>query len=132
MFVAKDIQDAGLNDKVPTLDRWKFEPTSYKNPKHVAMGKDQRIITELLQAPDDPVTSIRNLLGTLPTGALMCKNSPLGILLTDLFGRNPFMVAIMPFGEIFRHLDLLTETGKLTGSEGSFSRAAEHEFEIPS
>ena len=131
MFVAQDIERAGLDDEVASRVRGESQPSGDEDAQNMAVGKDEGIILNRHQAGDHAVAAIRHLIRGFTARGGSIKNSPTGSFLANLLGGDSFVVPVVPLGEFIRDLRPFRETSQFASAPCSLSRTAENKFEIP-
>ena len=61
----------------------------------------------------------------------MGKDRPVRILLTDLLGGDPLIVAIVPLGQIFGDFRPIQQSCEFTGPASPLVGTAQHHLEVP-
>ena len=131
MLVAEDIDHACLKHKVTALDGRKFQPPRDQDTQYMAVGEEHDIIPDRFGAGNDPVAAFGNLLGRVAIRGRMGEDRPVRILLADFLGGNPFIVAIVPLGQIVGDFRAIAKSGKLAGPASPLVGTAEDQLEVP-
>ena len=97
----------------------------------MAVGEEDDIVIDRLGAGDDPVATLGHLVGGLPSGSRAGEDGPGRVLLADLLGGDPLVLAVVPLGEVVRDLCAIKESGQLAGALRAGPGTAEDELEIP-
>lgn len=131
VLVPKDVDHAGLKHKMTTLDGREFQPSRDQDTQDMSMGEEENIISDRLGPGNDPVTALGNLLCGITIRSWMGEDRPVRILLADFLGGNPFIVAIVPLGQILGDFRPIAKSSELTGPASPLVGTAEHHLEVP-
>ena len=131
MFVTEDVDHSSLKDKMTSFDGWKLQPARDQDTQDMAMGEEDHIIPDRLGPGNDPVTALGYLLGGVTVRSRMGEYGPVRILLPDLLGGDPLVVAIMPLGQVLCDFRMLEQAGELAGPSCTLVRAAKDQLKVP-
>ena len=131
MLVAKNIQDARLDHKVPSINGRKLQPAGDQDAQHMTMGKEKGVILEGLQTGNHPVAAFRHLIRRLSPGSDACEDCPVRGPGANFRGCDSLIFSIVPFAQILRGLCPILKPSQLASALRPLAWATEDEFEIP-
>jgi len=91
----------------------------------MAMRKDCDVGLQLSNSCDYSIGSEPNLFGGFPARTGMSPDRPSRNLLLDLFRRDSFVIAVIPFHQVGTEFDPSAQAGETSGLERSLQRAAQ-------
>ena len=75
------------------------DPPCHEDAEYVSVRKQSDIAVNSADPGDDPIHPRTHLLWHFAARATVAENQPVGRLLVDLFGRQPLVFAVVPFGQ---------------------------------
>ena len=91
--------------------RWKSKPPGRKDSENMPMRKKGHMTFDRANSCDQTIHPNANLLRGLSPGGAVAEKHPSGRLRMDLFGRQPFVFAVIPFHQIAIDFSALAEAG---------------------
>jgi len=131
VLVAQDTERGGLQQIVASGLGRLAQPARGEHAQHVAVGEDQDVALRGADLGDHPVDSAADIRGLLTAGASVAPERPAGTDLRDLFGRHPFIAAVVPLHQLRSWLRVRAITGQPAGLGGSLEGAGQHQRELP-
>ena len=127
--IAEDAQRRGIEEEVTSCSGWKADPPSNKDPKDVAVGKEDDVSFHRAHALDYSIHSNADVFRTFPSRATVLEEHPPRRLGMNLFRGQALVVAVVPFLEVAIDFGPLPQTGELAGLAGTLKGARENSSE---
>ena len=101
---------AGAQDQVLAAAGALLHPGAGQAAQDVAVGKQGHIPLDRQQLIDHPLATSRDRRGILTAWAAMAPHTPRRHGLADFFGGDAFVVAVIPFAQVWVHVCLGAKT----------------------
>jgi hypothetical protein len=111
VVVAQDVQGRCVQQKVTASRRGEPKPTGGKNSEHMTVREERDVPLGSAASRDDTINPSAHLLGSFSARAAIAEKHPSGRPRVDLFGREPFVFAVIPLHQIAIDFSALAESG---------------------
>src|SRR5437016_10339624 len=100
MLIAELAEARGAQQEITTRGCFGAQPARGEHPQEGSAGEYGHISRNGAHPPDDPVGSRAYLLRGFSSRAAVAEQLPIRALGVDLGGAPPFILAVIPFGQI--------------------------------
>jgi hypothetical protein len=125
-IVAENAERRGTQDEMWSFNHWQSNPSSGENAPKLAVREERDFSVQLSKMRYQPVGTLGNLSGRFTSGATIAKDIPIRSALANVYRAPPFVIAIVPFGQVRFDFSALTQSNQRTRPLCPPTWAAEH------
>src|SRR5262249_6669995 len=114
-IVAEDVQGRGVEQEVLAGAGRQTDPAGDQHAKNVAVSEQRDVARRRADARQDPVDPRADLRRSLAARTAVTEDHPARRLRVDLLGREPLVLAVVPFLQVRLEHCAGAETGQLAG-----------------
>ena len=131
MLVAQDIERSRLEDEVAARLCREIEPPGDQHSQNMAVGEQHGVIVKGTHSGDHAVAACSHLIRRLAAGGAGVEDGPSRFRLADLLRGDPFVLTVVPLGQIVGDFRAVKESRKFAGAPCSLPRTAQDELKVP-
>ena len=125
-FVAEDAERSCVERKMLSFEHRRANPSRGQDAPELAMREQRDLPPKSAKASDKSIGALEDLVGRVTVRTTVAKDVPARSSLANVLGALPFVIAIVPLGQVGLDLRRRREPDQLASSPRALPRTAQH------